>query len=179
LQYLWCRYYDTLDACIVIPILWNLWCLYSDNHITLMPILWYKLKCLYCSSYLSLHGATDLWPILIIESQWEFICAVFKNNTYNVLDGLLFWIFQHHCRNCGDIYCNECSDQKMPLPSSARPVRVCDSCQTLLLRRYSANWNLSKRLPCDTYSGFSMSGWRCWPFSYTNLLTSRVIRIFN
>ncbi|KAK2160757.1 hypothetical protein LSH36_127g09000 [Paralvinella palmiformis] len=46
---------------------------------------------------------------------------------------------KHHCRNCGDIYCNECSDQKMPLPSSARPVRVCDSCQTLLLRRYSAN----------------------------------------
>ncbi|XP_023933145.1 RUN and FYVE domain-containing protein 2 isoform X3 [Lingula anatina] len=46
---------------------------------------------------------------------------------------------KHHCRNCGDIYCSECSDNKMPLPSSAKPVRVCDNCHTLLLQRYSAN----------------------------------------
>ncbi|XP_067673783.1 RUN and FYVE domain-containing protein 2-like isoform X2 [Haliotis asinina] len=45
---------------------------------------------------------------------------------------------KHHCRNCGDIFCNECSDNKMPLPSSSKPVRVCDSCQALLLQRYSA-----------------------------------------
>lgn len=45
---------------------------------------------------------------------------------------------KHHCRNCGDIFCNECSDNKMPLPSSAKPVRVCDDCQTFLLQRYSA-----------------------------------------
>jgi len=41
---------------------------------------------------------------------------------------------KHHCRNCGGIFCNECSDNKMPLPHSAKPVRVCDSCQKLLLR---------------------------------------------
>ncbi|XP_071131645.1 RUN and FYVE domain-containing protein 2-like isoform X4 [Mytilus edulis] len=45
---------------------------------------------------------------------------------------------KHHCRNCGNIFCNECSDNKMPLPSSAKPVRVCDDCQTFLLQRYSA-----------------------------------------
>ncbi|XP_076459398.1 RUN and FYVE domain-containing protein 2-like [Babylonia areolata] len=45
---------------------------------------------------------------------------------------------KHHCRHCGDIYCNECSDNKMPLPSSSRPVRVCDLCHTQLLNRYSA-----------------------------------------
>ncbi|XP_064631483.1 RUN and FYVE domain-containing protein 2-like isoform X2 [Lineus longissimus] len=45
---------------------------------------------------------------------------------------------KHHCRNCGDIYCNECSDNKMPLPSSSKPVRVCDNCNTQLLQRYSA-----------------------------------------
>ncbi|XP_052825780.1 RUN and FYVE domain-containing protein 2 isoform X4 [Octopus bimaculoides] len=45
---------------------------------------------------------------------------------------------KHHCRNCGFIFCNECSDNKMPLPSSARPGRVCDSCHTFLLQRYSA-----------------------------------------
>ncbi|XP_069124527.1 RUN and FYVE domain-containing protein 2-like isoform X2 [Argopecten irradians] len=45
---------------------------------------------------------------------------------------------KHHCRNCGEIFCNECSDNKMPLPSSAKPVRVCDTCQTVLLQRYSS-----------------------------------------
>ncbi|KAJ7388166.1 RUN and FYVE domain-containing protein 1 [Desmophyllum pertusum] len=42
----------------------------------------------------------------------------------------------HHCRNCGGIFCNSCSDYTMPLPSSAKPVRVCDACYTTLLQRY-------------------------------------------
>ncbi|XP_029638555.2 RUN and FYVE domain-containing protein 2 isoform X3 [Octopus sinensis] len=41
---------------------------------------------------------------------------------------------KHHCRNCGYIFCNECSDNKMPLPSSAKPGRVCDTCHTFLLQ---------------------------------------------
>ncbi|XP_041485704.1 RUN and FYVE domain-containing protein 2-like isoform X1 [Lytechinus variegatus] len=45
---------------------------------------------------------------------------------------------KHHCRNCGGIYCGLCSDNLMPLPSSAKPVRVCDNCNTELLQRYSA-----------------------------------------
>nr|CAG4638369.1 EOG090X043H [Cyclestheria hislopi] len=45
---------------------------------------------------------------------------------------------KHHCRNCGDIFCSSCSDNTMPLPSSAKPVRVCDACHTRLLQRYSA-----------------------------------------
>lgn len=43
---------------------------------------------------------------------------------------------KHHCRNCGGIFCHSCSDYTMPLPSSAKPVRVCDSCYTTLLQRY-------------------------------------------
>ncbi|CAG9858385.1 unnamed protein product [Phyllotreta striolata] len=42
---------------------------------------------------------------------------------------------KHHCRNCGDIFCNACSDNTMPLPSSAKPVRVCDSCNFVLMGR--------------------------------------------
>ncbi|XP_049864256.1 RUN and FYVE domain-containing protein 2 isoform X1 [Schistocerca gregaria] len=44
---------------------------------------------------------------------------------------------KHHCRNCGEIFCNKCSDNAMMLPSSAKPVRVCDECHVYLVGRYS------------------------------------------
>ncbi|XP_050437503.1 RUN and FYVE domain-containing protein 2 isoform X4 [Adelges cooleyi] len=44
---------------------------------------------------------------------------------------------KHHCRNCGGIFCALCSDNMMMLPSSAKPVRVCDDCNLLLVERYS------------------------------------------
>ncbi|XP_046874607.1 RUN and FYVE domain-containing protein 1 isoform X2 [Hypomesus transpacificus] len=46
---------------------------------------------------------------------------------------------KHHCRNCGDIYCNSCSANELALPSYPRPVRVCDICHSLLLQRGSAS----------------------------------------
>ncbi|CAL8355879.1 unnamed protein product [Merluccius merluccius] len=45
---------------------------------------------------------------------------------------------KHHCRNCGDIYCNNCSANELALPSYPRPVRVCDNCHSLLLQRSSS-----------------------------------------
>ena len=44
---------------------------------------------------------------------------------------------KHHCRSCGGIFCNDCSDNKMPLPHSAKPVRVCDPCYQRLLSEMS------------------------------------------
>lgn len=44
---------------------------------------------------------------------------------------------RHHCRNCGGIFCAQCSENTMALPSSSKPVRVCDACYALLLKRYS------------------------------------------
>nr|XP_020445494.1 RUN and FYVE domain-containing protein 2 [Monopterus albus] len=46
---------------------------------------------------------------------------------------------KHHCRNCGEIFCNSCSDNELPLPASPKPVRVCDICHALLLQRCSSN----------------------------------------
>ncbi|KAG5897193.1 hypothetical protein JTB14_022548 [Gonioctena quinquepunctata] len=44
---------------------------------------------------------------------------------------------RHHCRNCGEIFCHACSDNTMSLPSSAKPVRVCDDCHMLLTNKTS------------------------------------------
>ncbi|XP_033887407.1 RUN and FYVE domain-containing protein 2-like isoform X1 [Acipenser ruthenus] len=46
---------------------------------------------------------------------------------------------KHHCRNCGEIFCNSCSDNDLPLPASPKPVRVCDTCHAMLLQRCSSN----------------------------------------
>jgi RUN and FYVE domain-containing protein 1 len=42
---------------------------------------------------------------------------------------------KHHCRRCGGIFCSDCSDNKMPLPSSSKPVRVCDNCYETILHK--------------------------------------------
>ncbi|KAL5225989.1 hypothetical protein ABZP36_012628 [Zizania latifolia] len=37
---------------------------------------------------------------------------------------------RHHCRNCGDIFCDKCTQGRTPLTTDAdaQPVRVCDRC---------------------------------------------------
>nr|XP_023029040.1 RUN and FYVE domain-containing protein 2-like isoform X2 [Leptinotarsa decemlineata] len=55
----------------------------------------------------------------------------------NIFCSSVYSFFQHHCRNCGEIFCNSCSDNTMSLPSSAKPVRVCDDCHLLLSNRTS------------------------------------------
>ncbi|TGZ49953.1 Protein RUFY3 [Temnothorax longispinosus] len=47
---------------------------------------------------------------------------------------------KHHCRNCGNIFCNACSDNTTVLPNSTKPVRVCDECYVFLVSRYSVFW---------------------------------------
>uniref|UniRef100_A0A8C2Z3T9 phosphatidylinositol-3,5-bisphosphate 3-phosphatase n=1 Tax=Cyclopterus lumpus TaxID=8103 RepID=A0A8C2Z3T9_CYCLU len=43
-----------------------------------------------------------------------------------------FWLAarKHHCRNCGNVFCASCCDQKIPVPSQQLfdPSRVCKSC---------------------------------------------------
>lgn len=43
---------------------------------------------------------------------------------------VLFSHFQHHCRNCGDIFCDKCTSGRIALTADeqAQPVRVCDRC---------------------------------------------------
>lgn len=67
----------------------------------------------------------------------------FKNDLFlGIIGDCLCFVLQHHCRNCGDIYCSSCSSNELALPSYPRPVRVCDMCHTLLLQRssFGSSW---------------------------------------
>ncbi|KAM7416751.1 hypothetical protein PAMA_018688 [Pampus argenteus] len=47
-----------------------------------------------------------------------------------------FWLAtrKHHCRNCGNVFCASCCDQKIPVPSQQlfKPSRVCKACYNSL-----------------------------------------------
>ncbi|XP_053575206.1 early endosome antigen 1 [Bombina bombina] len=42
--------------------------------------------------------------------------------------GFSVTIRRHHCRQCGNIFCAECSSRNALTPSSKKPVRVCNTC---------------------------------------------------
>lgn len=44
---------------------------------------------------------------------------------------------RHHCRNCGDIFCDKCTQGRTPLTTDAdaQPVRVCDRCMAEVTQR--------------------------------------------
>ncbi|CAF3859229.1 unnamed protein product [Adineta steineri] len=44
---------------------------------------------------------------------------------------------KHHCRSCGQIFCESCVSTKLTLASSNKPVRVCDSCCNRVLAQYA------------------------------------------
>uniref|UniRef100_A0A8C0BII0 RUN and FYVE domain containing 3 n=1 Tax=Buteo japonicus TaxID=224669 RepID=A0A8C0BII0_9AVES len=45
--------------------------------------------------------------------------------------------FFNICKNCGGIFCEACSANELPLPSSINPERVCNPCHKQLIQQYS------------------------------------------
>ncbi|GAB4847561.1 hypothetical protein Ancab_026622 [Ancistrocladus abbreviatus] len=47
------------------------------------------------------------------------------------------FVRKHHCRNCGDIFCDKCTQGRTPLTTDeqAQPVRVCDRCMAEATQR--------------------------------------------
>lgn len=43
------------------------------------------------------------------------------------------------CRNCRGTFCNICSTNELPLPSSIKPERVCNPCHKHLMKQYSTS----------------------------------------
>lgn len=53
-----------------------------------------------------------------------------SNPTGNGGAAFTTFLRRHHCRNCGGVYCDRCSQNKVPIVALrfTAPVRVCDSC---------------------------------------------------
>ncbi|XP_065543010.1 protein RUFY3 isoform X3 [Lathamus discolor] len=43
------------------------------------------------------------------------------------------------CKNCGGLFCEACSVNELPLPSSINPERVCNPCHKQLIQQYSTS----------------------------------------
>lgn len=69
-------------------------------------------------------------------------------------------VFQHHCRNCGDIFCDKCTKGRTALTAdqNAPVVRVCDRCMVkLLLFNCNVSGNFCK---CGTLHLFLPGVWK-------------------
>lgn len=49
-------------------------------------------------------------------------------------------LHKHHCRGCGEGFCNPCSLNQIPVPARGwtYPVRVCNSCKEILSKKRDA-----------------------------------------
>uniref|UniRef100_A0A3Q4GYD3 phosphatidylinositol-3,5-bisphosphate 3-phosphatase n=1 Tax=Neolamprologus brichardi TaxID=32507 RepID=A0A3Q4GYD3_NEOBR len=66
-----------------------------------------------------------------------------------------FWLAtrKHHCRNCGNVFCASCCDQRIPVPSQQlfEPSRVCKTCYSNL-QHGSATLDLELEKPITASS---------------------------
>ncbi|XP_034860740.1 protein RUFY3 isoform X1 [Mirounga leonina] len=54
-------------------------------------------------------------------------------------DGSRTKITVNVCKNCRGTFCNGCSTNELPLPSSIKPERVCNPCHERLMKQYSTS----------------------------------------
>ncbi|MQL97459.1 hypothetical protein Taro_030151 [Colocasia esculenta] len=57
------------------------------------------------------------------------------------------FVRKHHCRNCGDIFCDKCTSGRIALTADeqAQPVRVCDKCMAEVTQRLSNAKDMASR----------------------------------
>eukprot|EP01087_Luapelamoeba_hula_P014756 TRINITY_DN4373_c0_g2_i5.p1 TRINITY_DN4373_c0_g2~~TRINITY_DN4373_c0_g2_i5.p1 ORF type:complete len:1345 (+),score=248.25 TRINITY_DN4373_c0_g2_i5:1355-5389(+) len=86
-------------------------------------------------------GAHSVLPPTWIPDSWARSCFRCKRN-FNPLHR------KHHCRHCGNIFCNKCTSKRLVLPyansgdnKKTAPVRVCDPCYVRVSRPTSRNNN--------------------------------------
>ena len=56
------------------------------------------------------------------------------------------WRWTHHCRDCGGIFCNQCSSHRIATahpPPAPKTIRVCDRCASSHPEHLGCEWPLS------------------------------------
>uniref|UniRef100_A0A8C6YFI5 phosphatidylinositol-3,5-bisphosphate 3-phosphatase n=1 Tax=Naja naja TaxID=35670 RepID=A0A8C6YFI5_NAJNA len=100
-----------------------------------------RLESQYLNSSLRFNGDTEIFS----EASWEQVDKQDTEVTRWLPDHLaahcygcdsVFWLVsrKHHCRNCGNVFCSSCCNQKAPVPSQQlfEPSRVCKTCYSSL-----------------------------------------------
>lgn len=87
---------------------------------------------------------------------------------------------KHHCRNCGQVFCGQCTAKQCPLPKYGieKDVRVCDGCFMALQRPASGVKSSTRAADSDLpaeYLNSSLSqqvqvGFRSWPHNKIELI---------
>ncbi len=94
----------------------------------------------------NLNSISKFWTLCNTTCSFHNFPWIYANTRRKILHSISimlnanFWFFscpQHHCRNCGDIFCASCSDNSIALPGTNKSVRVCDGCYHLLLEQYT------------------------------------------
>jgi len=65
---------------------------------------------------------------------------------------------KHHCRNCGQVFCYQCADQFLPLPSHnlTAPARVCYSCMLTINGKKSLKKSINRKSSPSSNSSASL-----------------------
>ncbi|KAG5542978.1 hypothetical protein RHGRI_015913 [Rhododendron griersonianum] len=100
-------------------------------------------KCTACAADFNAFVRRACLFSLLIDLSVCFFCRLcFRWEAlpfFNRLSLMSFLRFQHHCRNCGDIFCDKCTHGRIALTAeeNAQPVRVCDRCMAEVTQRLS------------------------------------------
>jgi len=86
-------------------------------------------------------------PIWVPDHQEDFCLNC--NSQFNTI------LRRHHCRGCGNLFCNNCSSkrQSLPLLHYNKPVRICNRCDDLAtFSKWALSDNIQQRV--DSAKGF-------------------------
>ncbi len=116
------------------------------------------------------------WDVKYVPSLWVLLSAVPVSKNFTV--------FFPFCRSCGQIFCNECTNFFVPVPTQqlSHPVRVCQKCHISMYGDLVNSVTSTAGSSAETVQGdaATASGWcslrvMLWLKKYRGLFQKKVI----